>query len=107
MDKSRWISLSIAGIYVLVLISGLVFSGDIHNLPNETLVRGAIGAIFWLVISLGLIWYGDELGEGLVGAYYGLVSEKSPGWAIQLMGWIFLLIPTGIFLWYILSKNKY
>ena len=101
MDKSRWISLSIAGIYVLIFISGLVFSGDIHDMSNEALAKGAVGIIFWLALSLGCIWYGDELGEGLVGAYYGIVSETSPGWAVQLMGWIFLLIPAGIFLWYL------
>jgi hypothetical protein len=106
MDKSRWISISIVGIYILVFISVLVFSGDLHDIPIEDLVKGSLGIIFWLAISLGCIWFGDELGEGLLGARYGLVSEKSPGWAVKLMGWIFLLMPTGIFLWYLFFVDK-
>jgi hypothetical protein len=106
MDKSRWISLSIAVIYILVLISGLVFSKDMRDMSNEELAKGAVGIIFWLALSLGCIWYGDELGEGLVGAKYGLVSETSPGWVVQLMGWIFLIMPAGIALWYLFFTDK-
>lgn len=52
------------------------------------------GLIFWLGLSLGCIWWGDELGEGLIGAKYGLVSASSPGWAVKLIGWLLLLAPT-------------
>lgn len=106
MDKSRWISLSIAAIYILVLVSGFVFSEDLRDMSNESLFKGTFGIIFWLAISLGCIWLGDELGEGMVGARYGLVSKTSPGWAVQLMGWILLLMPTGIFLWYFFFVDK-
>jgi hypothetical protein len=106
MDKSRWISLAVIVFYILFLTVGLIFSGEINDISNESLVKGIVGIIFWLVLSLGCIWYGDELGEGLVGAKYGLVSESSPGWAVQLIGWILLLLPAGIGLWYFFSENK-
>jgi len=101
MDKSRWISLSIAVIYILFFISSFFLSEEVKEMSKQGLVEGALGLVFWLVLSLGCIWFSDELGGGLVGAYYGLVSETSPGWAVHLMGWIFLLMPTGIFLWYL------
>ncbi|MGD0078509.1 MAG: hypothetical protein ABSB91_07790 [Sedimentisphaerales bacterium] len=106
MDKSRWISLSIVAFYILFLISGFIFSEDLHNISNESLAKGIVGIIFWLTLSLGCIWYGDELGEGLLGAKYGLVSETSPGWAVQLMGWIFLLMPVGIGIYYFFLNDK-
>jgi len=46
----------------------------------------------WLVA----ISWGDELGEGLAGARFGLVSSSSPGWAVKLMGWVLLLLPAGV-----------
>jgi hypothetical protein len=101
MDKSRWISLSIAVIYILFFISSFFLSEEVKEMSKQGRVEGALGLVFWLALSLGCIWFGDELGEGLVGARYGLVSETSPGWAVQLMGWIFLIMPTGIFLWYL------
>jgi len=106
MDKSRWISLSIAVIYISFFTSSFFLSQEVKEMSNEDLAKGAVGIVFWLALSLGCIWYGDELGEGLVGARYGLVSETSPGWIVQLMGWIFLIMPTGIFLWYHFSAHK-
>jgi len=106
MCLSRWISLSIAVLYVLIFISSFIFGEESYETSRRDLFESALGLIFWLVLSLGCIWYGDELGEGLVGAKFGLVSETSPGWAVQLIGWILLLIPAGIFLWNIFSPQK-
>lgn len=79
MDRSRWISLSIAIVY-------LVWSAfdDLEKIG---------GMLMWLGLCLGCIWWGDELGEGLVGAKFGLISSPSPGWAVKLMGWILLFMP--------------
>lgn len=96
MDVSRWLSLSIAIIYILLFGFDLVFSGEFRETPSVKIIEGAFGLVFWLVISVGCIWFGDELGEGMVGAKYGLVSSTSPGWAVKLMGWILLMIPTGV-----------
>jgi hypothetical protein len=46
-----------------------------------------------LGLCFGLIWYADELAEGLIGAKFGMISEASPGWAVAFMGWVFLLLP--------------
>ncbi|MBN1508919.1 MAG: hypothetical protein JW955_18880 [Sedimentisphaerales bacterium] len=62
-------------------------------MTTEDLFEGVIGLCGWLAISLGCIWWGDELGEGLVGAKFGLISSTSPGWAVKLMGWVLLLLP--------------
>jgi len=56
----------------------------------------ALILIIWLAVSLGCIWWGEELGEGLIGAKYGLVSASSPGWAVKLIGWLLLLVPAVI-----------
>jgi hypothetical protein len=101
MDMSRWLSLSIAIIYILFFGFSLVLSGEYKEMSTADIFEGAIGLIFWLGCSLGCIWFGDELGEGMVGAKCGLVSSPSPGWAVKLMGWILLLLLAGIFIWFI------
>jgi len=106
MSLSRWISLFIAVIYILFFIASFMPIGESYETSKQDLFEGAFGLVFWLVLSLGCIWFGDELGEGLLGAKFGFVSETSPDWAVQLMGWILLLIPAGMFLWYLFTAQK-
>ena len=86
MEISKIIALAVAGLYVVAFICLFVPTEKRDAKWEESLFRGAIGLIFWLAISLGCIWWGDELGQGLIGAMYGLVSSSSPGWAVKLMG---------------------
>jgi hypothetical protein len=99
MNVSRWLSFSIAIIYILFFVFPVVFNRESGEISNQDIAEGAFGLLFWLALSLGCIWFGEELGEGLVGARFGLVSSPSPEWAVQLMGWILLLLPAVIFLW--------
>jgi len=94
MTWPRWVSLAVAALYV-------VSSGLEHAQLDEI-----AGIVAWLAISLGCIWWGDELGEGLVGARFGLVSSTSPGWAVTLMGWVLLLLPAGLALFFSLCGNS-
>lgn len=99
MEVSKIISLLIAGLYVVVFIYyGFVVCEERDAKWEEEIFRGAFGVIFWLALSLGCIWWGDELGEGLIGAKFGLISAPSPGWAIKLMGWVLLVLPAVFYL---------
>ena len=93
MEWWKILSLVIAGLYVIGAI--VSFSGEDSGTRTSAkdAYEGAVGLFFWLLISLGCIWYGDELGEGLTGAKFGLISKASPGWAVAFMGWVFLLLP--------------
>jgi hypothetical protein len=106
MDVSRWLSLSIAIIYILFFGFFLVLSGEYKEMPTVEIFEGTFGLIFWLGISVGCIWFGDELGEGMVGAKYGLVSSTSPGWAVKLIGWLLLVLPAGVLIWNLVRGEK-
>ncbi len=93
MEKSKIISLLIASLYVVALICLFAANEERDGQWEKSLFKGAFAVIFWLVLSLGCIWWGDELGEGLIGAKYGLISSTSPGWAVKLMGWVLLVLP--------------
>jgi hypothetical protein len=93
MERVKWLSLVIAGLYVLFLGVECAFGPAGEDSSLRGLLEGIAGVVFWLGLPLGCIWYSDELGEGLLGARFGLVSSPSPGWAVQLMGWILLLLP--------------
>jgi hypothetical protein len=93
MERFKWLSLVIAGLYVLFLGVECASGPASEGSSSRDLLEGIAGIVFWLGLSLGCIWYGDELGGGLMGARFGLVSSPSPGWAMQLMGWILLLLP--------------
>ena len=101
MGMPKIIALVVASLYVVAFIFFFVADEEHDAEWEESLFTCTIGLIFWLAISLGLIWWGDELGGGLIGAKYGLISLPSPGWAVKLMGWILLLLPGFIvvFLW--------
>ena len=97
MEWWKILSLVIAGLYIIGAI--LSFSGDnsgTKTSPEDPLKRVFsmfVGMSLWLSVSLGCIWYGDELGEGLIGAKFGLISRVSPGWLVAFMGWVLLLAP--------------
>jgi len=97
---SKIISLLIAMSYLVALIlifwAGPAREGAARNEHFEALFYCSGGLIIWLAVSLGCIWWGEELGEGLIGAKYGLVSASSPGWAVKLIGWLLLLVPAVI-----------
>jgi hypothetical protein len=100
MERLKWLSLVIAGIYVLFMTIEVASRPRTDDFSSQDLVEGIVGIVFWLGLSLGCIWYGDELGEGLTGARFGLVSSPSAGWAVQLMGWILLLLPGAVSLFW-------
>lgn len=75
-------ALGIAFCYLLAAC----FSGGITAVPS-------LGV--WLLFSLGLIWFGDEIGS-LTGLKMGLVDRASPGPLVRLTGWLFLLLPLGL-----------
>ena len=93
MEWWKILALVIACVYIIG--ATLHFSGDnsdTHTSPKD-LFEGAVGMFFWLLISLSCIWYGDELGDGLIGARFGLISETSPGWAVAFMVGFFFYSP--------------
>jgi hypothetical protein len=47
-------------------------------------------------VCLALIWYGDELGASV---RRSRIQRPSPGRAVQLMGWLFLLAEAGASVW--------
>jgi len=95
MDRPRLISLLIAAVYVVVMINMAVAETDCGKPSGEHVFDTIVGTFFWLVSSLACIWWGDELGEGLTGAWFGMqpITASSPGAAVRLMGWIILLLP--------------
>ena len=97
MEASKLISLIVAAGYGVALIWFLLTlpaEDDVSRRENfESLYYAATGLLIWLSVSIGCIWWGDELGDGLVGAQFGLVSSPSPGWAVKVLGWILLAVP--------------
>ena len=98
MEISKIISLLIAAVYVIVFIFAFTADEEHDARWEENLFRSAVGVVIWLFLSLGCIWWGDELGEGLIGAKFGLISSSSPGWAVKLMGWVLLFLPALVFI---------
>ena len=80
MAVGKLISLALAAIYVTLAAMG----GDARTL---------FAVIFWVVLALALIWFGDELGEYMGLMRGSLVTAQSPGWLVRLFGWLFLLAP--------------
>ncbi|OHB82968.1 MAG: hypothetical protein A2Z38_06290 [Planctomycetes bacterium RBG_19FT_COMBO_48_8] len=106
MELSKVISLLITALYLIFYIIPIAFGSECDDPLASILSGDTVGILGWLALSLICIWWGDELGEGLVGARFGLVSSPSPGWAVKMMGWILLVLPVFIFiLIWIMGKN--
>ncbi len=92
-------------IYAVIAVACFLTGPSSEPMSPKDLFEGLLGAGFWLALSIGCIWWGDELGEGLVGAKCGLVSSTSPGWAVKLMGWLLLFLPAAILVFYCLHEK--
>ena len=94
MKRDRVIALAIA-----LLGSGLFYAVVIvhwHENPRRALSILFLPVLF--LFPLGLIWFGDELGEYTGPVSRGYITQKSPGCLVKLLGWIFLVAITGVFL---------
>ena len=88
MSISRLLSLIVAGIYVFI---ACFWSEAVEDFAGVLFVA--------LLLGLGCIWFGDELGAGLTGARFGLISSSSPGWVVKFTGWVILLgLPLVVFI---------
>jgi hypothetical protein len=95
VSKSRLLSLVVAGVYLVILVIAYLV-GVFDDETQEDVVKGVLGVVVWILLSLACIWFGDEMGEGLIGARFGLISSPSPGWAVKFIGWILLLLPVAM-----------
>ncbi len=85
MDKGRISSLVIA---VCWLIAAFV----VGPLERDSNGRNALPAIVGLLtVALGLIWYGDELGDYVGTAGRGDITQRTPGCMVKFFGWVMLL----------------
>lgn len=84
MSWNRILSLIIYAAYLIVAI----INGDKGTWPIASVA---------LLLPLGCIWFGDELG-GYVGLASNLIfiSDTTPGIFIQIIGWVFLLMPAAV-----------
>jgi len=101
MERSKIIALIIVALYLAVFIHFLatdVIGQDISEDEKIDAAETALAVVCWLVVCLAFIFWGDEIGQWK-GFYMGLryIDQASPGMAVVVVGWIFLLTP-GIFL---------
>ena len=81
MSISRILSLIVAGLYLLVAyLAGASKSGGSG--------RSFFILLAPLIFPLVCIWYGDEIGNWVVGR----ITLPSAGWAVKLMGWVLLIL---------------
>ena len=89
----RTLSLIVAAAYLVITT---LFAYSKGRLVVDLLIVCA-----GLLFPLACIWFGDELGEYL-GALPGPgITRKSPGWMVRIGGWVLLLLPAIVFLWFI------
>jgi len=92
MSKSRLLSLLIAGLYLLVLLITYL-KGGFDEEPQGESIKVLLGILGWLFLSLGCIWFGDELGGMLGYLGHGRINSTTPGCLVRFMGWVLLFLP--------------
>lgn len=81
---SRGLSLVVASIYLGAIICVA---------PRDMLVGSLLKTGSGLLFPLICIWFADEMGD-YAGTLPGpAITRRSPGWMVELGGWILLLLP--------------
>jgi len=80
VTRSRIASLVVAIVY---LSAAVIYDGG----------AGALKCAIALVLPLGCIWFGDELGQYTGKAGHGMISNATPAPLVAVGGWVLLLLP--------------
>ena len=109
MERSRIIALIITALYLAGLIYFLatgVTGQDVSEDEKIDAAETTLAVLGWLAVCLAFIFWGEEIGQWK-GFYVGLkfIDQASPGIAVVLIGWIFLLTPGIIIL--VIQIRKY
>ena len=99
MTLGRWISLLIASAFI---------GFDVYLFG----VQGIYASLFYLLLPMACIWFGDELGELTnIGLYLSggvPISQSTPGRLVRFVGWLVLLVFFSMFvIWPILRKMSH
>ncbi len=97
MERTKIIALIITALYLAGLIYFLatdVIGQDISDDEKIDAAETTLAVFGWLAVCLAFIFWGDEIGQWK-GFYVGLkyIDQASPGTAVVIIGWIFLLTP--------------
>ena len=97
IDKiSKTLSLVIAGACIWSFVSAP--DSSLSGLPpSSRAVLHAFEALGSLAVPLGLIWFGDYLGE--VPMIHGIPMRQSPGVLLKIIGWVILIVLPLIAYW--------
>jgi hypothetical protein len=90
LRKDRKISLAILVGYLVGYVF-LAFAQQQVPFRAGPAAAGGIAITVFLLLILALIWFGDEMGEYIGPLGRGYINQKSPGWLVKLIGWMFLL----------------
>ncbi len=61
--------------------------------------KDGLAIVGLLVIALGLIWFGEELGDYVGPAGRGHVTQRTPGCFVKVFGWAALLGLVGFWIY--------
>ena len=89
-----WVQNILSG-RALSLVIAFIYLGISIYFPHRygTLITDLFFVGVALAFPLACIWFGDELGE-----FYGplpgpTINRTTPGWMVELGGWVLLLLP--------------
>ena len=80
MDWNRILSGLLAGSYV---ITAFATSG----------AKDAFVFLIFVTLPLACIWFGDEMGGYTGASWGGAITDPMPGLAVRIAGWLLLLLP--------------
>jgi hypothetical protein len=93
MDLNRILSGLLAVMYV---VAAFVGNGA------ETCFK----VVMFLILPLACIWFGDAMGEYIGQSGSGYITETSPGFLVRILGWLLLLLPMILALYFSLVGSK-
>ncbi len=55
----------------------------------------SIDILLYLFLPISLIFFSESIGgyTGIMSSFHHPTTETSPGWAVEVVGWLFLLAP--------------
>ncbi len=96
MDRSRWVSLGVVVVYVVVCAWALVWSDGRSGGPRDEGFRAEGVSFVLLFLGFTCIWWSEALGGALWMGRGAWNPKPSSEGAVTLLGWIFMALAVAV-----------
>ena len=88
------------------ILSGLLAVIYVITASAELGAKSGFVFLIFVILPLACIWFGDEMGGYTGASWGGAITDTTPGLIVRISGWLLLLLPIFLGVYFTLAGSK-